>query len=100
MDKKLLAFYYVAVIVLVFMAVFLVRFYIPDFKPSRGIPYQPTKIAASSDYGPHYAPELNFFAGACALLLVGHLFWAFIGSIKKTTRSAAMQWRVYCMPFP
>jgi hypothetical protein len=84
-DKKLIFFYGLAVIVLVFMFVFLVRFYNPDvfFWPIRVTPYEPIKVNAGIDYGPQYAPELNLFAGACVLLLIGHMFWAVYRKFKK-----------------
>ena len=84
-DKKLISFYCIAVIVLVFMFVFLARCYNPDVFswPIRVTPYEPTKVATSIDYGLQYAPELNLFAGACVLLLVGHMFWAVYRKFRK-----------------
>ena len=81
MDKKLISFYCMAILVLVFMFVFLVRFYNPDVFSI--LPYRPMNAVTSIDYGPQYAPELNLFAGVCVLLLVGHMFWAFYRKFKK-----------------
>ena len=84
-KSKLLAFYCMAVIVLVFMFVFLVRFYNPDvfLWKQRIVPFQPTSVVTSIDYCQPHATELNLFAGACALLLVGHMFWAFYRRFEK-----------------
>jgi hypothetical protein len=84
MDKKLLSFYCVAIIVLVFMVVFLVRFYDTDgFTSKEFSPIKTYNVATGIDYGLQYAPELNLFAGACILLLMGHLFWTFYRKFKK-----------------
>ena len=84
-DKKLVSFYCMAAIILVFMFVFLARFYNPNlFSWTTKIAlYQPTKVLSSIDYGPQYASKLNLFAGICVLLLVGHMFWAVYQKFKK-----------------
>ena len=84
-KSKLLAFYCMATIVLVFMFVFLVRFYNPDvfLWKQRNIPFQPTSVETSIDYCQPQATELSLFAGACVLLLVGHLFWACYRKFEK-----------------
>jgi hypothetical protein len=84
-KSNLLTFYYLAAIVLGFMFVFLVRFYNPDvfLWKQRILPYQPTNVVTSVDYCHQYATELNLFAGACVLLLVGHMFWAFYRKFEK-----------------
>ena len=84
-DKKLISFYGMAGIILVFMFVFLVRFYNPDvfIWPIRVTPYEPTTVDTSIDHGPQYAPEFNLFTGVCVLLLVGHMFWAVFRKFRK-----------------
>ena len=83
--SKLLTFYCMAAIVFVFMFVSLVRFYNPDvFLGKHKISlYQPANVATSIDYCRPYAPELSVFAGTCALLLVGNMFWVFYRQFKK-----------------
>ena len=84
-DKKLISFYGMAGIILVFMFVFMARLYNPDvfLWPVRITPYEQTKVDTSIDDGPHYAPEFNLFAGVCVVLLVGHMFWTVFREFRK-----------------
>ena len=84
-SSKLLTFYYLAVIVFFFIFVLLVRFYNPDvFSLNPRISaYQPGNVVTSTEYGLQCASQLDVFAGACALLLMGNMFWVFYRQFKK-----------------
>jgi hypothetical protein len=84
-GNKLLTFYSLAAFIIVCTFVLLVRFHDPDvFSLSQRITvFPPSNLVTSAEYGPQCAPQLDVFAGACALLLVGHMFWAFYRKCRK-----------------
>ncbi len=91
MDKKLLVFFSIIVLVLLGMAVFL--YFSPEerFHNTFGFfQMQETYVVRDVDSGPRYAPEINLMAGICVLLLVGYLFWSLYQKFQKDTQAELM----------
>ncbi|MGD9078123.1 MAG: hypothetical protein PVG96_02225 [Desulfobacterales bacterium] len=89
MDKKLLAYCCIVAVMIIGVIVFVSLFFnLQDYKfKGRLAPLQSAKVVTSLDHGVQYAPEMRLIAGICALLLVGHLFWAFLKKVQKCSQA-------------
>jgi hypothetical protein len=89
MDKKLLAYCCIVAVMIIGVIVFVSLFFnLQDYKfKGRLAPLQSAKVVTSLDHGVQYPPEMRLIAGICALLLVGHLFWAFLKKVQKCSQA-------------
>lgn len=89
MDKKLIAYCCIVVLLVIGVTVFVsLYFNLQDYRfNGRLAPLSPTKAVAIVDQGHQYATEMNLIAGICALLLVGYLFWAFYRKVQKDSQA-------------
>ena len=88
MEKKLLAYCCIVLLLLIGVTVFVSLFFDLQEYQFRGplVRLPPAKAVASADHGHQYLPEMKLIAGICALLLVGYLFWTFYRKVQKSSR--------------
>jgi hypothetical protein len=88
MDKKLLAFICIIVIVIICGAFFLRQFYNPEPFNNLGMnTIEPDKVMNSSEGGSGYAREIKIIAGSCAFLLIACTLWIVFRKIKKNNQT-------------
>jgi hypothetical protein len=87
MNKRLSLFVVVFKLMLLGMAVFI--FVVPQEANKNALwLYQTVRSQSVADIAPkvQYAPDVDFIAGICALLLMGYLFWIFIRKFQSDSR--------------
>jgi hypothetical protein len=87
MNKTLVKFYAVVLIVMLGMTAF--HFFNSADRPDNinGLTrVQAARLADSENYSYRLASGYHFMAGICALLLVGYLFWGLIHKFKTESR--------------
>jgi hypothetical protein len=99
MDKKLLAYYCIVVLIIGGLAAFLSLDSNPeDFNYKFGmIKPQSTQVVTSVDHGPRSAPGISLINTICVIMLVGYLVWVFYRKVQKNsqTDSIAMEDYLY-----
>ncbi len=98
MDKKIVVFYFMVVLVMLSLAVFLFLSNQDRSYDTSGLIQMPTPIIAQDlKQSPRYNFMNDLVAGLCALLLVGYLFWFFYRKFEldSRTESAAKKDSLY-----
>ncbi len=88
MERKLLTFCCIIMLVVICGAFFLNLYYDPTrFKDLAMTKIQPAKVVISVENGFRYTREINLIAGAFVFLLLGCMFWVFYRKIKKDNQA-------------
>ncbi|MBT8350688.1 MAG: hypothetical protein KJO26_05570 [Deltaproteobacteria bacterium] len=84
MNRKLLAYIFINILVISYAGFFLMLYYNPEpFNDLAMTKIEPEKVITVADNEPRYTREQKLIAGSCAFLLVGCLFWLYYRKINK-----------------
>jgi hypothetical protein len=89
MDKREWAYFSVVVLVML-LGMVIFRLLRPEDKLGSNLMFSrmpASQIVSDVDSKPRYAAEMDFVAGICALLLVGHLSWVIYRKFKKDSQA-------------
>jgi hypothetical protein len=84
MNKNILAYIFINILVISYGCFFLTLYYNPEpFNDLAMTKIEPEKVMTGADNETRYSREIKLFAGSCAFLIVGCVFWLFYRKIKK-----------------